>query len=157
MKLSDIPMHISEMDPPFFSHEFAKKYGRNSQFQDELVTPLFHLDYYDGPFSAIVVFCGHHFYAESVYFEDRCWWAVWELTPQEIQTVLENNRLFEEHVGSHNRYFRDTNGNLRRDISLLKPRDMWENYCKNDQVPKVDYDAIRKREIFGIIHNPFID
>jgi len=155
MKLSDIPKHVTEMDPPWFSQEFGKKYGYDSHLKYEEVTPVFHLDYYDGPLSGIVIFGGHHFYVESIYFEDKCWWASWELTPQELQTALENNRIFEENVGSHTRYFRDEEGDLQRDLSLVKPQETWGNYYKNDQVPKVDYNAVKEREIFGILHNPF--
>jgi hypothetical protein len=58
-------------------------------------------------------------------------------------------------VGSHTRYFRDEEGELQRDLSLVKPQETWGNYYKNDQVPKVDYNAVKEREIFGILHNPF--
>ena len=52
MKLSDVPPHITELSPPWFSHVHTRVHGQHSHIDD--VKPLFHLVYYDGPLSGIV-------------------------------------------------------------------------------------------------------
>lgn len=158
MKLSDIPKHVTELDPPWFGHQFKKKYLKypgNEPPNFEDVEPCFHLKYYDGPLSGIAKFDGHYFYVKCIYDEDRKWWASWELTPEERTSVLENNRLFEEHVGSHNSYIKNENEDFVRNLDLVKPQESWDKFYKNANKPKVDYDSIEQRDIFGILRNPF--
>lgn len=154
MKLSDIPKHIVELKPPWFRQEFGKKYSTEKNFELD-IEPFFHMDYYDGPLSGVFRYGGRYFYAKSVYGDDRCWWAVWEMTDEETEAELANHRLFEENVGGHTTYVKDEEGCYRRNLGLVKPRETWDNYYKNKDKPSADFEAIEKRDIFGIVENPF--
>lgn len=158
MKLTDIPPHVTQIDPPWFNHEFFKKYGQHPgndppDFDD--VEPCFHLSYYDGPLSGIFRFGGHYFYARCIYDLDRQWWAAWELTEEETSATLHRHDQFQKHVGTHTSYAKDDNGNIRRDLASVRPQEEWDAFYKNENLPKVDYDAIMQRDIFGILKNPF--
>lgn len=155
MKISDIPSHVLELDPPYFTHEYFEKFGSDPDPVDDEVTPLFHLNYYDGPLSGIVVRNNHYFYVQPIYSEDRCWWAAWELTPEETQTVLAEHELFEKYVGLHTTYTKNSQGKYVRDLNTVKPQESWEKYYKNDQIVKANYNLVKSRDIFGILENPF--
>jgi hypothetical protein len=154
MKLSDIPPHVTDINPPWFSHKFSAKYGEFPDYFCDM-EPQFHLNYYDGPLSGIFKCKGHFYYGKAIYEEDRKFWAAWELSEQELSNILERHKLFQEYVGMHTDYTQDENGDWHRDLGKTKPREGQERFYKNDSLPKIDLDAIHAREIFGILWNPF--
>lgn len=154
MKLTDIPRHVTEINPPWFAHEFSKKWGT---FPDYFIDmePQFHLDYYDGPLSGIFKCQGQTFYGKAIYDEERKFWAAWELTEKELSDILERHKAFQEYVGTHTTYKKDENGDWYRSLGEVKPREGMDRFYKNPDLPKTDFRAIVERDIFGILWNPF--
>lgn len=156
MKLSDVPKHITEIPghPPYFWTAYKAAYGEWPK--EEEITPLWHLSYYDGPLSGIVVCRGRNFYVKHVYEEDRMWWAAWDLTPDEWARESARHKLFEEHVGTHTNYSENADGEWTRKIGTTKPQSEWDNFYKNPNIPKIDYAAeVEIRDMFAILRNPF--
>jgi hypothetical protein len=149
MKLSDIPPHVTDINPPWF---FQKVYSEGNQ--DDVI-PLFHNHYYDGPLSGYFKHQDRYFFAKAIYPEDRKYWASWELTEEEKKAALDRHDLFCKYVGEHTSYFLDENENWSRNLEKVQPPDMWDGFYKNPNVPTVDIESIENREIFGILLNPF--
>lgn len=154
MKLSDIPDHVTDLNPPWFHQEFSKKY--NIRIDEDMdVIPAYHLNYYDGPLSGIIKVADRYFYTASIYGEERKWWAVWELTEEELTNEQERHKLFQQYVGTHTDYYKDKDENWTRDVGTCKPRESCDIYYKMENKPCVDYAQVHSREIFGILRNPF--
>ena len=155
MKFIDIPPHVTELDPPppFFWNEIRKKY--NIDHDEEGIVPLYHLNYYDGPLSAMIRCGDKYFYSEVIYYMERIWWASWELTEDELQLITARHKLFQDNVGMHTDYFQDAEGNWTTTLGCDKPVEMHDNYYKNTTLPEVDYRKITEREIFGVHYSPF--
>lgn len=154
MKLTDIPPHVTNLNPPWFHQEYYKKYNSSiDEFIDAV--PLYHLNYYDGPLSGIIKVGDHHFYVSSIYGEERKWWAAWELTEEELTKEQERHKLFQQYVGTHTDYHQDENEDWIRDVGTCKPRESCDIYYKMQDKPRVDYKEIESREIFAILRNPF--
>ncbi len=149
MKLSDIPPHVTEINPPYFLHKM-----HNGRYEEDIV-PIFHNHYYDGPLSGYFKYQDRYFYAKAIYEQDRKYWASWELTEEEKKAVLDRHELFCKYVGEHTSYFLDENEEWTRDLEKVKPPDTWDSFYKNPDVPTVNIKAIEDREIFGILLNPF--
>jgi len=154
MKLSDIPPHITDIDPPYFFKSYYEKY--KTPMQELVVKPQYHIDYYDGPLSGIFKVHDNYFYGKAVYPEDRKYWAVWELTEEELTTELARHKLFQQYVGMHIDYHLDEDENWKTDITKVNPdKDEWRKFYDDKTIPTVNYHAVESREIFGIMHNPF--
>jgi hypothetical protein len=152
MKLSDIPKHITELNPPWFSHVFSRVHGQHASIED--IKPLFHLDYYDGPLSGIFKCFDRVFYAKVVYAEDRKYWVAWELTPEQAEIELANHALFQKHVGTHTDYSIDDEGEVSRQIGATRPQAEWDKFYKAEK-KRIDYAAIKATDFFGVLLNPF--
>jgi len=154
MKLTDIPQHVTDLNPPYLWNAYYAKYKESMQMTDDVI-PMYHLNYYDGPLSGMINVKGRIFYVESIYGEeDRQWWAAWELTEEELKCELARHELFKQHVGSHTEYkLNDDECWVRKDHDL-KPEDDWKNFYEAD-IPKVNYLEVTKRDFFGILYNPF--
>lgn len=149
MKLTDIPPHVTELNPPWFFHKV-----HDGDFQENII-PLFHAAYYDGPLSGYFKYNDKYFYAKAIYEEDRKYWASWELTPEEIKIALDRHDLFCKYVGEHNKYYLNEEGDWVRDLGKVKPRETHDLFYKNTELPTVNVKAIEDRDIFGILLNPF--
>jgi hypothetical protein len=152
MKLSDVPPHITELSPPWFSHVHTRVHGQHSHIDD--VKPLFHLDYYDGPLSGIVKCFDRHYYVKAVYPEDRKYWVAWELTPEQAEIELANHALFQQHVGTHTDYAIDDEGEVSRKVGATRPQEEWDLFYKAKK-KRIDYKAIEATDFFGVLLNPF--
>lgn len=150
MKLSDIPPHVTHINPPWFFHKV-----HDGNFQEEIV-PLFHSEYYDGPLSGYFKYKDKHFYAKAIYEEDRKYWASWELTEEETKTALDRHDLFCKYVGTHCSYKLNEQGDYIRNLGAVKPREMHSMFYKNKELPTVDVKVIENRDIFGVLLNPFM-
>lgn len=154
MKLTDIPPHITEIDPPYFFRTYYAKY--KIPVDVENVIPRYNLDYYDGALSGIIKVHDHHFYAKAVYPEDRKYWAAWELTEEELTKELNRHKLFQQYVGGHTDYFMDADENWIRDLGKVNLDEKeWRKFYNDPNIPQVDYNVVESREIFGIMRNPF--
>lgn len=155
MKLSDIPPHVTNMKPPWFSHSYHAKYKIYAEVDFDVI-PLYHLHYWDGPLSGIFRVEDNYFYAKAIYGEmERRWWAAWELVGDELTKEQERHKLFQQYVGTHTDYFQDENEDWVRGIGTCKPRESCDIYYKMENKPTVDYKQFESREIFGILRNPF--
>jgi len=152
MKLSDVPKHITELNPPWFHHVLSRVHGEHSSNAD--IKPLFHLDYYDGPLSGIFKCFDRVFYAKVVYADDRKYWVAWELTPEQAEIELANYALFQKHVGTHTDYSIDEEGEVSRQIDATRPQAEWDLFYKAEK-KRIDYDAIEATDFFGVLLNPF--
>jgi hypothetical protein len=152
VKLSDVPPHITELNPPWFSHVFSRVHGQRAQIGD--VKPLFHLDYYDGPLSGIVKCFERVFYCKAVYADDRKYWVAWELTPEQAGYELAAHALFQHHVGTHTDYSIDEEGEVSRQVGATRPREEWDLFYKAKK-KRVDYKKIEATDFFGVLLNPF--
>lgn len=136
MKFDEIPPHITEKlvmlgDP----------------------TPLWHLDYWDGPLSGIILLNDDKtrlYYARPTYPDFRESWVVWELTPEEQLHELRAHTEFVRWVGSGTTYH-VLNG--RRSVGKTHPQEQWHNFYENPEWRKPrHYDV---RDILGWVNNPF--
>jgi hypothetical protein len=152
VKLSDVPKHITELNPPWFSHVLSRVHGEHSSNAD--IKPLFHLDYYDGPLSGIFKCFDRVFYAKVVYADDRKYWVAWELTPEQAEIELANHALFQKHVGTHTDYSIDDEGEVSRQIGATRPQAEWDLFYKAEK-KRIDYAAIEATDFFGVLLNPF--
>ena len=153
MKLEDIPVHVTDLKIPWFTHACSKKFKTNTEEWE--VTPLFHLNYWGGPLSGMIKYCNQMFYAVSIYHEDRCFWAAFELTEEEKKNIMIRHQSFVDNVGDHTVYFKDANGEWTRKLASNKPQGQWKNFYDDKTLPVVDYKEIISRDIFGILENPF--
>lgn len=149
MKLTDIPPHVTKLNPPWFSQK-----AHNVSFQEEIV-PLFHSEYHDGPLAGYFKYNDKYFYTKAIYNEDRKYWASWELTAEEVKTALGRHELFCKYVGEHLNYYLNEEGDWARDLDKVKPEQTWDLFYKNKELPTVDIKAIEERDIFGVLLNPF--
>ena len=147
MKLSDIPPHITDLNPPWFHHAV-----KHSDSVD--VKPLFHLCYYDGPLSCIFRCLDKVYYAKAVYAEDRKYWVAWELSSEQSTTILDNHALFQEHVGTHTDYFIDDEGEVGRQVGAARPQAEWNKFYKAER-KQVDFGELEKEPFLGVLLNPF--
>lgn len=155
MKLTDIPKHITEISPPYFFRTFYAKYGISvDDFMD--IKPLFHISYWDGPESGIIECKGHYFYAKCLYERERTFWACWELTDKQKETIFNRHKLFQDNVGTHTDYhYNEEKEMWVRNIGETRPEENWAKFYKNPDVPEQDYGEITSGDIFAILHNPF--
>ena len=149
MKLTDIPPHITEIDPPWFFHKV-----HDGEFQEKII-PICHLNYYDGPLSGLFKYNDKYFYCKSVYDDERTYWASWELTEEETKIELDRHELFCKYVGTHNSYYLNSEGDYVRNIGATKPQETWDLFYKNKELPELNIKEIESRDIFGILLNPF--
>lgn len=154
MKLTDILPHVTEIDPPWFFREYYKKYKVHEDDLEDII-PLYNIDYYDGPLSGMFKVHDNYFYGKAIYGEDRKWWACWELAEDELTRELAGHKLFQQYVGTHTDYYKDADDNWTRNIGTCKPRESCDIYYNMKDKPRVDYEEIESREIFGVLRNPF--
>jgi hypothetical protein len=145
MKLSDVPPHITGLNPPWFHHIYS--------VDSVDIKPLFHLDYYDGPLSGIFRCLDKVFYTKAVYAADRKWWVAWELSSEQSTAILDNHALFQKHVGTHTDYFIDDEGEVSRQVGAVRPQVEWEKFDSNRK--QIDFEEIEKKPFVGVLRNPF--
>lgn len=156
MKLSDIPPHVLQVDPPLFFREYTRKFGYDIEYPEDNIVPLFHLGYYDGPYTGIFK-CGEvHFYARALYpDEDRSFWACWELSPSDKEMVLERHKSFQENVGLHTDYVLDDDDYwVVNHVGPVRDKSLWDNFYKN-ALSAPDWKDYESRPFFSVVKNPF--
>lgn len=154
MKLSDIPKHVTDLKIGWLVH---KHFGDPNMPEENWyeVTPLFHLNYYDGPLSGVFKFRNKNFYGKAVYPDERTYWAVFELTEQEEKDIFFRHEQFRKHVGNHTTYYKNYEDEWVRVVGSCHPQGQWEKFYKDETLPKINYAEIESREIFALVENPF--
>ena len=154
MKMSDLPPLFLDGDYPDFTQALRELKGDKTVDLPD-IKPLFGLGYYDGVMSALCMCEGEYFYGKAAYFLWRDWWAFWTLTAEEVEILLAEHALFEEHVGSHTTYVEDEHGAFRQK-GACKPMGTWDLFYKNTERRPFDQAAVISRDIFGFERNPFL-
>ena len=157
MKLSDLPPLFIDGDYPDLALALRELKGDKTIDLPD-IKPLFGLGYYDGVMYALCMCEGEYFYGKAAYFLWRDWWAFWTLTAEEVEILLAEHALFEEHVGSHTTYVEDEHGAFRRK-GACKPQATWDLYYKSPDRRTASHNIINNitsRDIFGFERNPFL-
>lgn len=148
MILSDIPPHVTEINPPYFTDSVGKTLSdeKNKEIEvSDYIEPLHALDFWDGPLSGIVYCLGSYYFCKAIYVADRKYWASWLLSDEQSKEAMQNHSLW---VNSHEHNQTCTNfcKTLHiKDPILSHPSQTYFDFLK----------TIDDKEIFGILENPF--
>lgn len=140
----DFNMKMSDIPEAWFENQ-KMIYG---------LKPICHLDYWDGPLSALCVDdVGEYWYVECPYLDTREIWCAWKLTPEQTTYELEKHNAFCKYVGTHTNY--DTEGQrLNPTLAEQPPRENWDKYFKDPKWSDINQPQYHDRDFDGVCVNP---
>jgi hypothetical protein len=102
-----------------------------SKIDPESITPLYSIDWYDGPLTGVCKYVGTRYYFNWVDDVGKNWiYVLVRLTPEQWELEDKRDTLFQEKVGTHCNY---------GGKGELSPKETWNEYYKayppDEQVP----------------------